>query len=76
MEVYRQLRWLRGLLTSDAQRRYLEALAAHPEVWDSIGVPGEGAFLAEQLGLSRANARQLHSRIRGLLRAEDGPDAA
>jgi hypothetical protein len=76
MEVFRELRRLHNLMTSDAQRRYLEALAARPDLWDSIGVHGEWAYIAEQLGLSQVNVRQLHRRIRAAVDTQAGPDAA
>ncbi len=76
MDFYRELRRLHGLLTSPAQRRYLAALVKRPDLWDSVGVHGESTFVGEQLGLSSANVRQLHSRIQVQLRRGDGPEAA
>jgi hypothetical protein len=75
MDILRELRRLQKILTSDAQRQFLAALERRPELWDSLG-HGELGYIAEQVGVSACNARQIMKRIRDAVNGTNIPDAA
>ena len=76
LEAIRVIRHLKKSLRSEVQRAFLANLEMRPDLASSLGVHGEGTYLARELGLSEANVRQLLARIRAAVTGLDFDDAA
>ena len=76
LDTVRVIRHIKQTLCSDRQRVFLSKLEKRPDLAHSIGVHGQWSFIAEELEISQTAARQLLSRIRAAVAANDFDEAA